>query len=356
MQLNTVDLFEKNKYVFIKNFLDKHKCEDLSQSLQTIVDSGKYRKDEQCPLSPAVKDTVVFDTLLQDVLPQVENYVGKKLLPTYAYARLYNPNDELKKHKDRPACEISATLTLGFEGDPWPIYMASNKIDMQVGDAVIYRGMEIEHWREPYKEGKWQAQVFLHYVDAEGLHTDQKYDGRSSLNLNNIKNEVVHDFWVHKKVLSEQFCNRLIETYSNQDIPKEKPYLGHSESTFSLNETIRKVERIVLPSDTGVGATLSSKGLNTNNDTWKFNITHSIQTEFLIYKPGGHYVAHTDSNFYIDGPMRKLTCLAFLNNDYEGGEFFIQASKEKRYINAEPGDIIIFPSFLLHGVEPVKKG
>jgi hypothetical protein len=28
-------------------------------------------------------------------------------------------------------------LTLGFEGNPWSIYMAGNKIDMQVGDAVL---------------------------------------------------------------------------------------------------------------------------------------------------------------------------------------------------------------------------
>jgi hypothetical protein len=46
------------------------------------------------------------------------------------------PGEELKKHTDRPACEISATVTLGFEGDVWSIYMAGNKVDMQVGDAV----------------------------------------------------------------------------------------------------------------------------------------------------------------------------------------------------------------------------
>ena len=28
---------------------------------------------------------------------------------------------ELKRHKDRPSCEISTTLNLG--GDPWPIFI-----------------------------------------------------------------------------------------------------------------------------------------------------------------------------------------------------------------------------------------
>jgi hypothetical protein len=52
----------------------------------------------------------------------VEAATGKKLFPTYAYARWYAPGDELKIHRDRDSCEISATITLGFEGSPWPIY------------------------------------------------------------------------------------------------------------------------------------------------------------------------------------------------------------------------------------------
>ena len=36
----------------------------------------------------------------------------------------------LKRHKDRPSCEISTTLNLG--GDPWPIF-----IDGTGADSVI---------------------------------------------------------------------------------------------------------------------------------------------------------------------------------------------------------------------------
>jgi len=34
---------------------------------------------------------------------------------------------------------------------------------MEIGDAVIYRGCDKFHFRESYKEGQWQAQVFLHW-------------------------------------------------------------------------------------------------------------------------------------------------------------------------------------------------
>lgn len=47
-----------------------------------------------------------------------------------------------------PACEISATVTLGFDGNVWPIYMSKEEkpknpkpVEMGVGDAVLYRGV-----------------------------------------------------------------------------------------------------------------------------------------------------------------------------------------------------------------------
>jgi len=363
MQLSSVDLFEKNKYVHLKNLLDISSCRDLSNNLIALVQEGKTSKDTQCPKSEAIHGNETFDTLLQDLLPHIEKYSGKRLYPTYSYARLYSPGDELKKHKDRPSCEISVTLTLGFDGEVWPIFIEGNQIDMQIGDAVLYRGMEVEHWREPYKQGKWQAQVFLHYVDADGPHAEWKYDKREKLGqskpiesnqTDSIK--LLPDYWVHKQVLSKDFCNRIIKEYSKNEVKKEKPFIGIDINNQDVNTEIRKVERLVLPTTVGIGATLSSLGLDTNYNVWQFKITHSIQTEFLMYKPGDHYVAHTDTALVKNEPIRKLTCLAFLNDDYEGGEFFIQTSYEKKYLIAEPGDIIIFPSYILHGVEPVTKG
>jgi hypothetical protein len=48
---------------------------------------------------------------------------------------------------------------------------------MNPGDAVIYLGCELDHWREEFK-GDWQAQCFLHYVDANGPNEKWKLDGR----------------------------------------------------------------------------------------------------------------------------------------------------------------------------------
>ena len=54
-------------------------------------------------------------------------------------------------------------------------------IHMKPGDMLIYRGDDVEHWREPLW-GNNHAQVFLHYNEKEGQY-DIPYDGRPLLGM-----------------------------------------------------------------------------------------------------------------------------------------------------------------------------
>lgn len=353
--MDTVQHFKDQGYVYLPGFLDIDNCRELTQELNKYIERGETTKDPQCPLSEAVHGTQTFDQLLQDLLPHFESACGKRLYPTYSYARLYKPGEELKKHTDRPACEISATITLGFKGNPWPIYMAGTKVDMQVGDAVLYRGIEVEHWREKYTEGQWQAQVFLHYVDADGPHADQKYDGRFSLGLSKTTGQrVLTDCAVFKNHITDSFCDNLIKTYKDDSIKKEPPIIGNN--TRDIDKSIRDTERVLLPQTVGIGAALTATGLNANHYWWQYTITHANQTEFLIYKPDGHYNPHVDTFHSHNDTTRKLTVLAFLNDDFEGGKFFLNADGRQYYPPQEKGTVLVFPSYMIHGVEPVTKG
>ena len=106
----------------------------------------------------------------------------------------------------------------------------------------------------------------------------------------------------------------------------------------------------------GIGATLTSCALNMNHQFWKFDVTHSNQTEFLMYDINGKYESHVDTFHQHGTETRKLTALAILNDDFEGGKFYIINGHDKIYPPQAKGDIIVFPSFMLHGVEPVTKG
>ena len=362
--MDTVLEFKEKGYVHLKDFLVKQNCEELTTELKRLVDEKKTIKDEQCPLSEAVHGTYVFDKLLEDLTPHFEQASGLKLFPTYSYARLYNTQgEELTIHRDRPACEISATLTLDFEGDVWPIFMGANEdksnateIKMNIGDAVLYRGMDIFHWREPYKEGKWQAQVFLHYVDQNGPHAEWKYDKRESLGLSKTNVQMGWDeYYFVKDALTVGFCDRIIAEYGKPETEKMPPVIGSGKSA-TVNLDIRNVQRVAMPLYAGIGATLTSIGLNINQQVWQYNITHSNQSEFLMYDVTGKYETHVDTFHMRSNETRKLTVLAFLNEDFEGGKFYIQNGSKRLYPQQTKGTVLVFPSFMPHGVEPVTRG
>ena len=145
--------------------------------------------DPQVPETYSHYSDIAMETLLEKLTEPMSKETELNLIPTYSYARIYKKGDVLKRHKDRYSCEVSMTMNLG--GDPWPIYLEPSgetdkegiKVDLEPGDALIYRGCEVEHWREVF-EGENCGQVFLHYNDASGQNAEEnRYDTRPFLGL-----------------------------------------------------------------------------------------------------------------------------------------------------------------------------
>ena len=159
-------------------------------------------KDQQVPNTFSCYGDFVMETLLMKVLPIMKEHTSLDLIPTYSYARVYKKGDVLKRHKDRPSCEISTTLNLG--GHEWAIFIdptgtdnvideynnvhkdnapKGDKVVLEVGDMLVYSGCELEHWREEFM-GDICGQVFLHYNQLNGKFADSnKFDGRPLLGL-----------------------------------------------------------------------------------------------------------------------------------------------------------------------------
>ena len=191
--------FKKNKYTVIKNAISKDLANFLynyvllKKNIYKILINNNFipkeSKDYGCFGDPQItgKDTyilygdAVLDNLLIKLIPIMEKNVNHKLIPTYTYCRVYQKNDELKKHTDRPECEISTTLNLG--GNMWPIYIQPNiEIKLNSGDMLIYAGCDLEHWRKKFN-GKECVQVFLHYNKKIKENMHKIYDTRPSLGM-----------------------------------------------------------------------------------------------------------------------------------------------------------------------------
>ena len=197
--------FKKNKYAVIRQAISKDLAAFIANYFymqKQVYDTCKEAKyispfeimlgdynDVQIPNTYSQYANVAMETLMLKCQPDMEKVTGLKLYPAYTYARIYKPGDELKRHKDRFSCEISTTMNLG--GDPWPIYLEPSgetnkkgiRVDLNPGDMLVYKGCDLEHWREVFK-GKDCVQVFLHYNNRKTPGSkDNMFDRRPHLGL-----------------------------------------------------------------------------------------------------------------------------------------------------------------------------
>ena len=208
--------FQKNKYIVIKKAISPQLAKFVSQYFllkrtvaRTLFDKRYISQfttewgiwnDQQVPNTYVHYADIAMETLLTWVQPVMEKHTKLKLSPTYSFARIYKKGDILHRHKDRFSCEISTTLNLG--GDKWSIYLSPNenvgvpngkkitlqsnakgvKVDLKPGDMLVYKGMELEHWREAF-EGDNCIQVFLHYNQVSKKADINRFDTRPHLGL-----------------------------------------------------------------------------------------------------------------------------------------------------------------------------
>ncbi len=181
-----VGLFEQNRYAVIKQFIPRLMCEYIAKNIRVLEANSRLSfGDSQVEKAFSGGSPAVTETLLDLMTPVLSQTLNCELYPTYSYLRIYVTGAQLEKHTDRNSCEISATLPIEYESASiWPLCIeidgSVRKIELEPGDALIYKGIEIPHWREPF-EGERQVQTFLHYVKKDGPYSDFKFDKRPQL-------------------------------------------------------------------------------------------------------------------------------------------------------------------------------
>jgi hypothetical protein len=178
--------FATHRYVVWPGLLDARTTNQLYRYVMLRARAGTMRLDDsQVPLTPSASGDFVTDGVLADVAPRLDAATGIAVVPTYSFFRVYKRGDVLARHVDRPSCEISLTVCLGFVAPaPWPIAVEGpagvSRVALQPGDALLYHGCECPHWRDAF-DGDSNAQLFLHYVDRHGPHASWALDKRPAL-------------------------------------------------------------------------------------------------------------------------------------------------------------------------------
>tara|TARA_Y100000114_G_scaffold67137_1_gene61586 strand:+ start:2190 stop:2756 length:567 start_codon:yes stop_codon:yes gene_type:complete len=177
---------EDFRCLLVENFLSVDICRIFSNY---AIMRHRVNKDNQIDtVTNNIHTSHYGDKFSESILlyckDKMEKLTNKKLFPTYSYWRMYTYGSYLKEHKDRNACEISATIHVDGDKDDWPIIVGEKEYFTKPGDAVIYLGIEDSHSRKKF-EGDFQTQIFLHYVDQEGPYKDYLYDKRIDVGVSN---------------------------------------------------------------------------------------------------------------------------------------------------------------------------
>jgi|TARA_A100000172_G_scaffold52099_1_gene32922 hypothetical protein len=188
--------FAEKGYTIVKGFLDLEETVRISKYLENCVNrkacstrTGEENITDQPSRFYYYADPLI-ELILEEKTKEIEEIVNLPLYPTYSFMRVYVDSDALRKHTDRPECEYSVTVHVAKVGKDWPICIKDihgndNKIILDQGDALVYRGCDLLHWRDPMKQcgTDLNAQFMLHYVEKDGPYSICKFDRRPKLGL-----------------------------------------------------------------------------------------------------------------------------------------------------------------------------
>jgi PKHD-type hydroxylase len=155
--------------------------------------------------------------------------------------------------------------------------------------------------------------------------------------------------WLWKGEVSSEICDLLVEEFSKQSLNKGLVG-GFAKEDFSIrnNSVVFAPEKHAAEYILFRYAILANRLAGWNYDL--FNFVEPVQ--FSCYKVNEFYGEHIDSRNMQDGLERKLTCICLLSDEFDGGEFKLL----NQTLDLKKGDVLVFPSFLFHGVNPVNKG
>jgi len=134
-----------------------------------------------------------------------------------------------------------------------------------------------------------------------------------------------------------------------------------SENKGVINHNIRKTEISWLSKNNDSSwfiETIMEKVSDLNNNYYHYDLTYYEDIQYTLYnKFGSKYDYHADLGFGVSNNIRKLSVVVFLsdNNEYTGGKFYYNSGTEIE-IEQKKRRLIIFPSYLLHKVTPIKSG
>lgn len=173
--------------------------------------------------------------------------------------------------------------------------------------------------------------------------------------MNNEGNENLLRVHYYSQIFSPAECQQImaLEGYSGPSrISGEgmtQVQIRNSSSTFIPHA----------PENQWIVDRLTARLQEVNDKYYHFRLNWLSPLQVISYRENGFYDWHLDVGSTPDFSTRKLSLITLLSDpsEYEGGTLKIIAGSEARAVPHQgQGTLILFPSYLLHKVEPVRRG
>lgn len=167
------------KYAVLREIVPPAQRAKLRHYVRQLVDRGYFTRlgvDTQVALRTCIHRQETLASLHRGLANLLSDITGQPLIGSFCQLGWYKPGAVLERHTDRPQCILNLSLVIDMDGpqgepDPWPIYLSVGgetvSVELQVGDGLVYSGVDIEHWREPLPEGQRAIVGFFFFVPPE---------------------------------------------------------------------------------------------------------------------------------------------------------------------------------------------
>ena len=160
-----------------------------------------------------------------------------------------------------------------------------------------------------------------------------------------------HYYWF-ESYFSDSDCDKILTLGKSKEL--------ESSTVFSGNSSVRKSKVGWIPRDSESAWIFNSIGecVSKANEGWAIDWEGFREDlQFSQYDSvGSHYDYHMDIG--LDHYHRKISVVVQLSDPskYKGGQLMIDSGSNEVRCPQERGSVILFPSFLLHKVSPLKSG
>jgi hypothetical protein len=162
------------KCAIVPGFLPEPLRLRLWRYYETLMKQGFMRMDESQSRRLTLHNETVAKWLHHATTPIVRDLIPEPIKPSYSYLGFYLSGAVLGRHVDREQCEYTISFALSAEPstaveDAWPLYAELEsgeefKALLAPGDALVFKGRELPHYRHPLADGRSSQSIFLHYV------------------------------------------------------------------------------------------------------------------------------------------------------------------------------------------------